>query len=155
MSSSWFFKQILPLYTFPISEQVRLSDFDRWKPTETTAGRVLSLVWRGCVAAREAEEEEMGRQVCEDWNVHFSHTWDEHTYKTWRFPFRWLIWSWLTAQTTNKPPLLAAEGVWPMISNCEPIACHGWLADRWGGEEIKLICGVCPQRHMYRLCSTT
>lgn len=142
----FFFLNKLCHYTHSLSLsikwQVRLSDFDRWKPIETTAGNVLSLVWRGCVAAREAEEE-MGRQVREDWNVCFSHTWEEHTYQTWPFPFHWLIWSWLTAQTTNKSPLFATEGVWPMIPNCEPIARQGWLADRWGGEEIKLICGVC------------
>lgn len=134
---------------------MRLSDSGRWKPMKTTkptAGGVLSLVWRGCVAARDAEEEEMGRQVCEDWNVHFSHTWDEHTYQTWSFPFHWLVWSGLTAQTTNKHPLLVAEGVWPMIPKCEPIACQGWLADRWGGEEIKLICEVCLHSGMLTDC---
>lgn len=125
-----------PISLSNIKWQVMLSDSGRWKPIKTTAGSVLSLIWKGCVAAKEAEEEEeeMGRQVCEDWNVHFSHTWDEHTYRTWSFLFHWLIWSWWTEQPTNKHSLLAAEGVWPMIPNCEPIACQGWLADRWGGE---------------------
>lgn len=133
-----------------IQWQVRLSDFGRWKPMKTTAGSVVFLAWRGCVAVGEAEEEEeMGRQVCEDWNVHFSHTWDEHTHQTWPFPFHWLICSWPTAQAANRHPLLTAQGVWPVIPKCEPIACDGWLADRWGGEEIKLMCGVCPQWQTY------
>lgn len=137
-----------------IKWQVMLSDFGRWKPIKTTAGSVLSLNWRGCAAAREAEEE-IDRYVKTGMFISVTPG-IQHTYWNWSLPFHWLIWSWLTAQPTNKHSLLAAEGVWSMIPNWEPIACHGWLADRWGGEEIKLICGVCPQWHTYRLwvCTT-
>lgn len=65
---------------------------------------ILSLVLGGRVTASFSREAEKitGWQVCEDWNVHFSHTWEEHTYQAHTVPFHWLTWFWLSVRTTSE-----------------------------------------------------
>jgi len=132
--TSWFSKptEHSTVFSFlyllsSIKWQVMLSDFGRQKPIKTTAGSVLSLVWRGRAAAREAEEEEIGQTGVSKTGMFISVTPGiKHAYWTWSFPFiGWFDHDWQRNQQINT--LLVAEGVWPMVPSCEPIACHGWL----------------------------